>query len=106
MECRFRSYLIVTRSLPLTFGSSYREPWGQNSSSSTAFHPQIDGQSERTIQTLEDMLRACMLEWKGDWDSHLALAEFAYNNSHHASIGTGTIRSPVWTTLPITNPLG
>ena len=54
---------------------------------STAFHPQTDGQSERTIQTLEDMLRACMLEWKGDWDSHLALAEFAYNNSHHASIG-------------------
>jgi hypothetical protein len=54
---------------------------------STAFHPQTDGQSERTIQTLEDMLRACMLDWKGEWDTHVVLAEFAYNNSYHASIG-------------------
>ena len=68
--------------------------WGQLQSAlgtklkfSIAFHPQTDGQSERTIQTLEDMLRACMLDWKGDWDSHLCLVEFAYNNSYHASIG-------------------
>jgi hypothetical protein len=53
---------------------------------SAAFHPQIDGQSERTIQTLEDMLCTCMLSWKGNWEDHLALAEFAYNNSYHASI--------------------
>jgi len=53
---------------------------------STAFHPQIDGQSERTIQTLEDMLRACVLSWKGSWEDHLPLAEFAYNNSYQASI--------------------
>ncbi|GKA92758.1 putative nucleotidyltransferase, ribonuclease H [Tanacetum coccineum] len=50
---------------------------------STAFHPQ---QSERTIQTLEDMLRACALEWTGSWDEYLCLVEFAYNNSWHASI--------------------
>jgi hypothetical protein len=51
-----------------------------------AFHPQTDGQSERTIQTLKDMLCACVLSWKGTWEDHLTLAEFAYNNSYHASI--------------------
>ncbi|KAL2246141.1 UNVERIFIED_CONTAM: Transposon Ty3-G Gag-Pol polyprotein [Sesamum indicum] len=45
-----------------------------------------DGQSERTIQTLEDMMRACTMEFKGNWDDHLALMEFAYNNSFHCSI--------------------
>ena len=53
---------------------------------STAFHPQKNGQSERTIQTLEDMLRSCVMEFKGSWDTHLALIEFAYNNSYQASI--------------------
>ncbi|GFY95611.1 hypothetical protein Acr_10g0009960 [Actinidia rufa] len=54
---------------------------------STAFHPQIDGQSERTIQILEDMLRACVLDFGGSWEDHLHLVEFAYNNSYQASIG-------------------
>ena len=54
--------------------------------SSTAFHPQTDGQSKRTIQTLEDMLRACAMEFKGSWDTHLALMKFAYNNSYQAII--------------------
>ena len=53
---------------------------------STAYHPQTDGQSERTIQTLEDMLRACVLEFQGSWENHLPLIEFAYNNSFHATI--------------------
>ena len=53
---------------------------------STAFHPQMDGQSERTIYTLEEMLRACVMEFKGSWHTHLALMEFAYNNSYQASI--------------------
>ena len=53
---------------------------------STAFHPQTDGQSERTIQVLEDMLRACVLNHKGSWEEHLPLVEFAYNNSYQASI--------------------
>ena len=48
--------------------------------------PKTDGQSERTIQTLEDMLRACVLDFKGIWASHLPLVEFAYNNSYHSSI--------------------
>ena len=54
---------------------------------STAFHPQTNGQSERTIQTLEDMLRACVLEFKGSWVKYLSLVEFAYNNNYQASIG-------------------
>ena len=53
----------------------------------TTFHPQTDGQSERTIQTLKDMLRACVIEFKGIWDTHLSLMEFSYNNSYQSSIG-------------------
>nr|GEZ29228.1 putative reverse transcriptase domain, ribonuclease H-like domain, aspartic peptidase domain protein [Tanacetum cinerariifolium] len=53
---------------------------------STAYHPQTDGQSERTIQILEDMLRACVIDFGSGWDKHLPLAEFSYSNSYHASI--------------------
>ncbi|GKD01709.1 putative reverse transcriptase domain-containing protein, partial [Tanacetum coccineum] len=53
---------------------------------STAYHPQTDGQSECTIQTLEDMLRAYVIDFGGSWDVHLPLAEFSYNNSYHSSI--------------------
>ncbi|GJV74435.1 putative reverse transcriptase domain-containing protein [Tanacetum coccineum] len=58
-----------------------QKAWGTRLKFSTTFHPQTDGQSERTIQTLEDMLRACALEWTGSWDEYLCLVEFAYNNS-------------------------
>ncbi|KAA0066907.1 pol protein [Cucumis melo var. makuwa] len=54
---------------------------------STTFHPQTDGQTERLNQILEDMLRACVLEFSGSWDSHLHLMEFAYNNNYQATIG-------------------
>nr|GEW34942.1 putative reverse transcriptase domain-containing protein [Tanacetum cinerariifolium] len=53
---------------------------------STAYDPQTDGQSERTIQTLNDMLRACILDFKRSWDVHLLLVEFSYNNSYHSSV--------------------
>nr|GEY20644.1 reverse transcriptase domain-containing protein [Tanacetum cinerariifolium] len=53
---------------------------------STAYHPETDDQSERTIQTLEDMLRACVMDFGGSWDTHLPLVEFSYNNSYHTSI--------------------
>ncbi|GKD25296.1 putative reverse transcriptase domain-containing protein, partial [Tanacetum coccineum] len=53
---------------------------------STAYHPQTDGQSERTIQTLKDMLRACVINFGSSWDRHLPLVKFSYNNSYHASI--------------------
>jgi hypothetical protein len=69
------------------FWKSLQQAMGTELRFSSAFHPQTDGQSERTIQTMEDMLRACSLEWSGSWDEHLPLIEFAYNNSYHSSIG-------------------
>ncbi|GJY28601.1 putative reverse transcriptase domain-containing protein [Tanacetum coccineum] len=59
---------------------------GANLDMSTAYHPQTDGQSERTIQTLEDMLRACVIDFGKGWVNHLPLVKFSYNNSYHASI--------------------
>nr|GEU59450.1 putative reverse transcriptase domain-containing protein [Tanacetum cinerariifolium] len=53
---------------------------------STDYHPQTDGQSKRIIQTLEDMLRACVIDYGKGWDRHLPLVEFSYNNSYHRSI--------------------
>ena len=69
------------------FWQKLQEAMGTQLDFSTAFHPQTDGQSERTIQTLEDMLRMCVLDFKGSWDQYLPLVEFAYNNSYHSSIG-------------------
>ena len=68
------------------FWNSLHKAMGTKLDFSTAFHPQTDGQLERTIQTLEDMLRACVLDLKGSWEIHLPLIEFAYNNSYHSSI--------------------
>nr|GEZ16831.1 putative reverse transcriptase domain-containing protein [Tanacetum cinerariifolium] len=59
---------------------------GTNLDMSTAYHPETDGQSEKTIQTLEDMLRACVIDFGKGWVKHLPLVEFSYNNSYHASI--------------------
>ncbi|GKC71492.1 putative reverse transcriptase domain-containing protein [Tanacetum coccineum] len=53
---------------------------------STTYHSETDGQSERTIQTLEDMLHACMIDFRNGWEGHLPMIEFSYNNSYHASI--------------------
>ncbi|GKD57707.1 putative reverse transcriptase domain-containing protein [Tanacetum coccineum] len=53
---------------------------------STAYHPETNGQSKRTIQTLEDMLRVCVIDFGNGWINHLPLVEFSYNNSYHASI--------------------
>ena len=64
------------------FWKSFQKAMGTQLSMSTAFHPQTDGQSERTIQILEDMLRACILDLKGSWEEHLPLVEFAYNNNY------------------------
>ncbi|KAL2237105.1 UNVERIFIED_CONTAM: Transposon Tf2-11 polyprotein, partial [Sesamum indicum] len=68
------------------FWGSLQTALGTKLHFSTAFHPQTDGQSKRTIQTLEDMMRACVIEFRGNWDDHLPLMEFAYNNSFHSSI--------------------
>ncbi|GKD81552.1 putative reverse transcriptase domain-containing protein [Tanacetum coccineum] len=68
------------------FWQDFQEELGTKLHMSTAFHPQTDGQSEQMIQTLEDMLRACVINFGSNWDDHLPLVEFAYNNSYHASI--------------------
>ncbi|GKA19127.1 reverse transcriptase domain-containing protein, partial [Tanacetum coccineum] len=73
---RFASYLW----------QALQKALGTKLNMSTAYHPETDGQSERTIQTLEDMLRACVMDFGGSWDTHLPLVEFSYNNSYHKSI--------------------
>jgi len=67
------------------FWKSFQKGLGSNVNLSTAFHPETDGQAERTIQTLEDMLRACVISFKGNWYDYLPLIEFAYSNSYHSA---------------------
>ncbi|GKF46759.1 putative reverse transcriptase domain-containing protein [Tanacetum coccineum] len=82
---------------------------------STAYHPQTNSQSEHTIQTLEDMLRACVMDFGGSWYTHLPLIEFSYNNSCHTSIKCAPFkalygrkcRSPViWTEVEESQLIG
>ncbi|GKB47997.1 putative reverse transcriptase domain-containing protein [Tanacetum coccineum] len=68
------------------FWKSLQSALGTQLDMSTAYHPETDGQSERTIQTLEDMLQACVIDFGKGWEKHLPLVEFSYNNSYHASI--------------------
>ncbi|GJS67824.1 putative reverse transcriptase domain-containing protein [Tanacetum coccineum] len=80
--------IISDHDSPFTyrFWQSMQEALGTRLDMSTAYHPQINSQSERTIQTLEDMLRACVLDFGGSWDVHLPLVEFSYDNSYHSSV--------------------
>nr|GFB97582.1 retrotransposon protein, putative, Ty3-gypsy subclass [Tanacetum cinerariifolium] len=68
------------------FWRSLQNSLGTRLDMSTAYHPETDGQSERTIQTLEDILRACAIDFGKGWVNHLPLVEFSYSNSYHASI--------------------
>nr|GEW82376.1 putative reverse transcriptase domain-containing protein [Tanacetum cinerariifolium] len=68
------------------FWQSMHEALGTRLDLNTAYHPQTNDQSERTIQNLEEMLRACVLDFRGSWDIHLPLVEFLYNNSYHSSV--------------------
>ncbi|GJV07260.1 putative reverse transcriptase domain, ribonuclease H-like domain, aspartic peptidase domain protein [Tanacetum coccineum] len=68
------------------FWRSLQKALGTNLDMSNTYHLQTNGQSERTIQTLEDMPRACMIDFGKGWVNHLPLFEFSYNNSYHASI--------------------
>ncbi|KAD4180327.1 hypothetical protein E3N88_28918 [Mikania micrantha] len=67
------------------FCKSLQKSLGTRLDMSTAYHPQTDGQSERTIQTLEDMLQACVVDFGNSWETLLPLVEFSYNNSYHTS---------------------
>ncbi|GKB14043.1 putative reverse transcriptase domain-containing protein [Tanacetum coccineum] len=68
------------------FWQSLQKALGTRLDMSTTYHPQTEGQSKRTIQTLEDMLCACMIDYGNGWDKHFPLVEFSYNNSYHTSI--------------------
>ena len=80
--------IILDRGTQFTshYWKSFQRALGTKVKLSTAFHPRTDGLAERTIQTLEYMLRACVIDYKGSWDDHFPLIKFAYNNSFHASI--------------------
>ena len=69
------------------FWGKLQEALGTRLNFSAAFHPQTDGQSERVIQILGDMLRSCVIDYEGSWDRHIPLVEFVYNNSFQSSIG-------------------
>ncbi|GJV02033.1 putative reverse transcriptase domain-containing protein [Tanacetum coccineum] len=75
------------------FWQSMQEALGTRLDMSTAYHPQTDGQSERTIQNLEDMLRACVLDFEGSWDVHLLLVEFSYNHSYRSSVRCAPLKA-------------
>jgi len=77
----------------LRFWSSFPQEMGTRLNMSTTYHPQTDGQSDSTIQTLEDILRACVIDFGGSWDNHLPLMEFSYNNSYHSSIKVTTFEA-------------
>nr|GEW24102.1 putative reverse transcriptase domain-containing protein [Tanacetum cinerariifolium] len=68
------------------FWKPFQKAMGTRLDMSTTYHPETDGQSERTIQTLEDMLRSCVIDFGNGWERHLPLVEFSYNNNYHASI--------------------
>ena len=66
------------------FGRSFHNELVTQIKLRTTFHPQTDGNVESTIQSLEDMLMACVIDFKGNWNDHLPLIEFLYNNRYHA----------------------
>ncbi|GJY04366.1 putative reverse transcriptase domain-containing protein [Tanacetum coccineum] len=68
------------------FWQSLQKALGTQLDMSTAYHPHMDGQSKRNIQTLKDMMRACVIDFRKGWDRHIPLVEFSYNNSYHTSI--------------------
>nr|GFA81552.1 putative reverse transcriptase domain-containing protein [Tanacetum cinerariifolium] len=68
------------------FRRSLQNALGTRLDMSTAYHPKTDGQSKRTIQTLEDMLCACAIDFGKGWDNHLPLVKFSHDNRYHASI--------------------
>ena len=82
----YPSYLIGVYNSHPGFWRSFQEGLGTKVRLSTTFHPQTDVQAEHIIQTLEDMLRYCIIDFKENWEKHLPLQEFAYNNGFHSSI--------------------
>ena len=84
--------VIVIHCLLVDFGS-LQKALGTKLNFSTAYHPQSDGQTERVNQTVEDLLRACVLDFGGSWEDHISLVEFSYNNSFQSSIGMASFEA-------------
>ena len=74
------------------FWKELQSAFGMRLNFSIAFHPQTDGQPERVIKVLEDMLRGYVLDFTGSWDRYIQLMEFAYNNSYQSSIGMAPMK--------------
>ncbi|WMV25254.1 hypothetical protein MTR67_018639 [Solanum verrucosum] len=87
--CGMSLSIISNRGTQFTsqFWKYFQKGFGTHVKLSTTFHLQYNRKAERTIKTLEDMMRACVILFKGNWDDHLPLIEFVYNNSYHSSIG-------------------
>ncbi|GJX36227.1 putative reverse transcriptase domain-containing protein [Tanacetum coccineum] len=83
------------------FWQSLSKALGTQLDMSTAYHPQMDGQSERTIQTLEDMLRACVIDFRKGWDRHIPLLEFSHKKSYHTSIKVALFEAIIQIKKPI-----
>jgi transposase InsO family protein len=90
--------IVLNRGSQFTskFWKSFHENMDMKLNFSSAYHPQTDGQTERTNQVLEDMLRACALQHGSSWDKSLPYAEFSYNNSYQVSLKDVTIRDSIW----------
>ncbi|GJU97392.1 putative reverse transcriptase domain-containing protein [Tanacetum coccineum] len=86
MEFLCRLFQIEMDGLHRVAGRLCKKALGTRLDMSTTYHPETDGQSERTIQTLEDTIRTWVIDFFGSWDVHLPLTEFSYNNSYHSSI--------------------
>jgi hypothetical protein len=86
MEYLSLSFMTGTVDLFFVFGNLFRSPWKLVWTLVPRIIPQTDGQTEQTIQTLEDMLQACVIDFGGSWDTHLLLIKFSYNNRYHASM--------------------
>ncbi|GJR00570.1 putative reverse transcriptase domain-containing protein [Tanacetum coccineum] len=91
--CLRQSYLIVTVSSTSRFWHSLHKPLRTRLDMSTAYHPQTDAQSERTMKTLEDMHSACTINFEGNWDTHLPLVEFPYNNGYHPNVNCAPFKA-------------
>ena len=87
--CRHDISLSIISDRGAQFSTTLMRPFqkglGTTVKLSTAFQPQTDGQVERTIKNLEDIIRSCIIDFKGSWDKHLPLVDIAYNNSFHSS---------------------
>ncbi|GKA75382.1 putative reverse transcriptase domain-containing protein [Tanacetum coccineum] len=93
VQPRGRQVVMIPFGFTSNFWRSFQKALGTRLDMSTAYHPQTDGPSKRTIQTLKDTLRACVIDFVNGWDRHLLLIEFSYNNNYHTSIKAASFKA-------------